>query len=68
VGAENGWALAKEARQLFPRLPVIVITGLANHADAELEYWVLPVFLKPLDADQLFAYMRTCHDSSTTQP
>jgi DNA-binding NtrC family response regulator len=61
---ENGWQLAKQARAQQPNLQVIVVTGLANHLDADAEYWRLPVFLKPFDPDHLFTYLR----SSTRPP
>jgi DNA-binding NtrC family response regulator len=63
LGKENGWQLAKQARAHQPNLQVIVVTGNANHLDADSEYWRLPVFLKPFDPDLLFTYLR-----SSTEP
>jgi DNA-binding response OmpR family regulator len=73
LGKENGWQLAKQARAHQPNLQVIVVTGLANHLDADAEYWRLPVFLKPFDPDHLFTYLRANTDppvsrSSTGRP
>jgi DNA-binding NtrC family response regulator len=59
LGKENGWELAKQARAHQPNLQVIVVTGNANHLDADAEYWRLPVFLKPFDPDLLFTYLRS---------
>lgn len=55
---QNGWQLAKYARQRRPELRVIVVTARADHLDADIEYWHLPVFLKPFDADQLLHHLR----------
>ena len=60
-GSQNGWQLAKYATERHPRLRVIVVTALADHADAELEYWQLPVFLKPFDPDELLRHLRSTH-------
>ncbi len=58
LGAQNGWQLAKYAAQHRPDLRVIVVTALADHLDAEVEYWRLPVFLKPFDPDDLLSHLR----------
>ena len=58
LGSQNGWQLAKRAAQHQPNLQVIVVTALADHLDADLEYWRLPVFLKPFDPDQLISHLR----------
>jgi DNA-binding NtrC family response regulator len=55
----NGWQLAKYATQHQPDLRVIVVTAMADHLDADVEYWRLPVFLKPFDPDQLLAHLRS---------
>lgn len=60
---DNGWRLAKYARQHRPELRIIVVTARADHLEAELEYWHLPVFLKPFDADQLIGHLRATADS-----
>jgi DNA-binding NtrC family response regulator len=57
--AGNGWQLAKYATQHQPDLKVIVVTALADHLDSDMEYWRLPVFLKPFDPDQLLAHLRS---------
>jgi DNA-binding NtrC family response regulator len=67
LGKENGWQLAKQARAHDPNLQVIVITGNANHLDADAEYWRLPVFLKPLDPDHLFRYLRSNTETAVTR-
>jgi DNA-binding NtrC family response regulator len=58
LGSQNGWQLAKRATQNRPELQVIVVTALADHMDADAEYWRLPVFLKPFDPDQLITHLR----------
>ncbi len=58
LGAQNGWELAKRATRHQPDLRVIVVTALADHLDAETEYWRLPIFLKPFDPDQLIDHLR----------
>ncbi|MGH9370528.1 MAG: response regulator [Vicinamibacterales bacterium] len=55
----NGWQLAKYATRHQPGLRVIVVTALADHLDADIEYWRLPVFLKPFDPDQLLEHLRS---------
>jgi two-component SAPR family response regulator len=64
LGKENGWELAKQARAHQPNLQIIVVTGNANHLDADADYWRLPVFLKPFDPELLVTYLR----SSTKSP
>jgi DNA-binding NtrC family response regulator len=59
LGSQNGWQLAKYATQHHPELRVIVVTALADHMDAEAEYWHLPVFLKPFDPDELLKHLRS---------
>jgi DNA-binding NtrC family response regulator len=59
LGSQNGWQLAKYATQHHPDLRVIVVTALADHMDAESEYWHLPVFLKPFDPDELLKHLRS---------
>lgn len=58
LGSQNGWQLAKFARTRQPDLRVIVVTGCADHLDAETEYWSLPVFLKPFNPDELLDHLR----------
>lgn len=58
LGAQNGWQLAKFARTHQPDLRVIVVTGCADHLDAESEYWSLPIFLKPFNPDELLDHLR----------
>ena len=58
LGSQNGWKLAKDAIRRQPSLRVIVVTGCADHLDAEAEYWSLPVFLKPFNPDGLLAHLR----------
>jgi CheY-like chemotaxis protein len=59
LGTQNGWELAKHIKLRQPALPVIVITGWADHSDTELEHWLLPVFLKPFDSDDVLQYLRS---------
>lgn len=54
----NGWQLAKHAMQRQPELQVIVVTARADHLEADIEYWRLPVFLKPFDPDDLLKHLR----------
>jgi DNA-binding NtrC family response regulator len=57
LGPHNGWELAKHIKLRQPTLPVIVITGWADQMEAEVEYWRVPVFLKPFDSDDVLAYL-----------
>ena len=50
-GQVNGFALARMARWRRPGLPVVFITGYAEVLAAEAIHE--PVFLKPVDLDQL---------------
>jgi DNA-binding NtrC family response regulator len=59
LDGHSGWKLAKYASERKPGMRVIVVTGLADHLDAELEYWRLPVFLKPFNPDQLLQHLRS---------
>jgi DNA-binding NtrC family response regulator len=56
--SHNGWQLAKYARRRQPGIRVIVVTGFADHLEAEAEYWSVPVFLKPFDPDGLLDHLR----------
>lgn len=58
LGSQNGWQLAKYARTHQPDMRVIVVTGFADHLEADAEYWRLPVFLKPFDPDGLLDHLR----------
>lgn len=58
LGEQNGWKLARYVTQHQPDVRVIIVTGLADQLDGELEYWTLPLFLKPFDADQLIEHLR----------
>lgn len=58
LGDQNGWALAKYVTAHQPDVRVIIVTGMADQSDGELEYWTLPLFLKPFDADQLIEHLR----------
>jgi DNA-binding NtrC family response regulator len=59
LGGHSGWKLAKYASARKPKIRVIVVTGLADHLEAELEYWRLPVFLKPFNPDQLLEHLKS---------
>lgn len=50
-GQVNGFALARMARWRRPGLPVVFVTGYAEVLEAEAVHE--PVFLKPVDLDQL---------------
>jgi DNA-binding NtrC family response regulator len=54
----NGWQLAKYATQQQPSVPVIVITGWSDAREAEIEYFRVPVFLKPFDPEEVLAYLQ----------
>jgi DNA-binding NtrC family response regulator len=60
--SHNGWQLAKYARTHRPDVRVIVVTGYADHLEAEAEYWSVPVFLKPFDPDGLIDHLREHED------
>ncbi|MDQ3938645.1 MAG: response regulator [Chloroflexota bacterium] len=56
--SHNGWQLAKYARTHQPGVHVVVVTGCADHLEAEAEYWSVPVFLKPFDPIGLIDHLR----------
>lgn len=56
--SHNGWQLAKYTKRHRPGVRVIVVTGFADHLEAEAEYWSVPVFLKPFDPDGLLDHLR----------
>jgi DNA-binding NtrC family response regulator len=58
IGGSNGWELVRYANQHTPDLPVVVVTGDADLFAAKWEYFYTPVFLKPFDPVELFAYLR----------
>jgi DNA-binding NtrC family response regulator len=58
LGEQNGWTLAKHVTRNRPDVRVIIVTGMADQFEGELEYWTLPLFLKPFDADQLLDHLR----------
>jgi len=57
LGSHNGWALVKHAKRSQPCLPVIVVTKMADMLEAEVEYFRVPVFLKPFDTQTMLAYL-----------
>jgi DNA-binding NtrC family response regulator len=59
--SQTGWQLAKYARTQWPNVKVIVVTGFADHLEAEAEYWSVPVFLKPFDPNGLIDHLREGH-------
>jgi DNA-binding NtrC family response regulator len=59
LGSANGWDLAKYAKRLRPELPVIVVTAWCSAFEAEIEYFELPIFLKPFEPDDLLTYLRS---------
>lgn len=56
--SQTGWQLAKFARTRRPHVKVIVVTGFADNLEAEVEYWSVPVFLKPFDPHDLLDHLR----------
>ena len=59
LGSASGWDLAKYAKRLRPELPVIVVTAWCSAFEAEVEYFDLPVFLKPFEPGDLLTYLRS---------
>ena len=59
LGGGSGWELAKFAKRHQPTLPVIVITAWCNAFEAEVEYFHVPVFLKPFEPDDLLTFLRS---------
>jgi hypothetical protein len=56
VPAAGTWAATPNAR---PELPVIVATAWYGAFEAEVEYFVLPIFLKPFEPVDLLTYLRS---------
>ena len=59
LGSGSGWELAKYAKRHQPALPVIVVTSWCDAFEAEVEYFHTPVFLKPVEPNDLLAYLRS---------
>lgn len=52
----SGWTLVQLARERYPELPILVVTGFADaHTYHESHRYRTPVLLKPFDFPELLA-------------
>jgi CheY-like chemotaxis protein len=65
-GAMSGIALAREARRLWPDLPVLLVTGYAG--DGHLSQREFPVLHKPFTALELALAMRALFQRRVPMP